>query len=376
MTAPAATAAASEPVVVHGRLALALQEALTAIVRLRAERQPVNDAAAFRAQMTQLLARAEQDARTAGYGTQDVRLAIFAVVAILDESALNTRQPAFADWSRRPLQDELFGGHMAGEWFFQHSEQLLARTDDAHLADVLEVHLLCLLLGFRGRYGTTNDNASLHTITVRLAERIARLRGQPGDLAPSWRPPRDGIVTRDPWLRRLVTGAMLSLLLAIVLWGVYWFTLRGFNTELQAMKAPPMAAPVPAPAAPAPARDVLYDALVANGRWATQDIRFESGKAIVQPESQRVLGDIAGTLQRHADLRIRIEGHTDNVGSPASNLKLSDLRAAAVKTALVSSFGIDGSRISTIGMGDTKPLVPNATADGKALNRRVEIVKQ
>jgi type VI secretion system protein ImpK len=88
-----------------------------------------------------------------GYTSEDVRLAAFAVVALLDESALNARQPALADWARRPLQDELFGGHLAGEWFFQHVEQLLARPDSAALADVLEVHQLVLLLGFRGRYG-------------------------------------------------------------------------------------------------------------------------------------------------------------------------------------------------------------------------------
>src|SRR4029079_19698485 len=70
------------------------------------------------------------------------------------------------------------------------------------------------------------------------------------------------------------------------------------------------------------------------------------------------------------------EGHTDNVGAPASNLTLSDARAAAVKATLVSDFGIDGGRITTKGLGDTKPAAPNTTALGRAQNRRVEIVKQ
>ena len=122
--------------------------------------------------------------------------------------------------------------------------------------------------------------------------------------------------------------------------------------------------------------DVLYDALAAKGRWVTQGILFATGKADVQPESRPVLKEIAGTLKQHADLKILIEGHTDNVGSPASNLALSDARAAAVKTALVSAFGVDGSRITTRGLGDTKPSVPNTTAAGKAQNRRVEVVKQ
>ena len=122
--------------------------------------------------------------------------------------------------------------------------------------------------------------------------------------------------------------------------------------------------------------DVLYDALAANGRWATQGILFETGKADLKPESTPVLKEIASTLKDHADLKILIEGHTDNVGQPASNLALSEARAAAVKTALTTGYGIAAERITTKGFGDTKPSKPNTTPEGKAQNRRVEIVKQ
>jgi outer membrane protein OmpA-like peptidoglycan-associated protein len=122
--------------------------------------------------------------------------------------------------------------------------------------------------------------------------------------------------------------------------------------------------------------DVLYDALAAKGRWVTQGILFATGKSDVQPESRPVLKEIAKTLKEHPDLKVLIEGHTDNVGTPASNLTLSDARAAAVKATLVSDFGVDGSRITTKGLGDTKPSVPNVTAAGRAQNRRVEVVKQ
>lgn len=122
--------------------------------------------------------------------------------------------------------------------------------------------------------------------------------------------------------------------------------------------------------------DVLYDALAAKGRWATLGILFETGKADLKPESTPVLKEIASTLKDHADLKILVEGHTDNVGAAASNLALSEARAAAVKAALVSRHGADGTRITTTGLGDTKPAVPNVTAAGRAQNRRVEIVKQ
>jgi outer membrane protein OmpA-like peptidoglycan-associated protein len=122
--------------------------------------------------------------------------------------------------------------------------------------------------------------------------------------------------------------------------------------------------------------DVLYDALAAKGRWATQGILFATGKADLKPESRPVLKEIASTMKAHPELKILIEGHTDNVGTPASNLTLSDARAAAVKTALVSEFGVEEARMTTKGLGDTKPAVPNATATGRAQNRRVEVVKQ
>lgn len=122
--------------------------------------------------------------------------------------------------------------------------------------------------------------------------------------------------------------------------------------------------------------DVLYDALAAKGRWATQGILFETGKTELRPESRPVLKEIASTMKKYGDLKILIEGHTDNVGSAATNLALSDQRAAAVKAKLVADFALDPSRITTKGLGDTKPSAPNTTAAGRSQNRRVEIVKQ
>jgi type VI secretion system protein ImpK len=216
---------------------LILQELLTATARLRGDRQPVPDAAAFRAQLMELVRRADQEAQSAGYAPADSRLAIFAAVALLDESALNARQPALADWARRPLQEELFGGHMGGEWFFQHVEQLLARHDSPALADLLEVHHLCLLLGFRGRYGT-DDRGALHAIASRLDERVTRMRGALSELVPAWRPPNDAIAGRDPWIRRLAIGLAASVVLAAALWGVAAFSMRGAARSVDALAAP------------------------------------------------------------------------------------------------------------------------------------------
>src|SRR4026208_2383700 len=137
-------------------LALILQEVMTAIVRLRSNRQAVNDANSFRAHMREALKTADNEARRYGYSGDDIQLAIFATVAFLDESILNSRNPLFADWPRKPLQEELFGTHMAGEVFFQHLQKLLSRIDSHEAADVLEVYYLCVLLGFGGRYSMGN----------------------------------------------------------------------------------------------------------------------------------------------------------------------------------------------------------------------------
>ncbi len=120
----------------------------------------------------------------------------------------------------------------------------------------------------------------------------------------------------------------------------------------------------------------LYDALEENGRVATQGIYFDSGSDKIRPESTPTLVEIADMLKEHPDLDLLIEGHTDNVGSPASNLALSDRRAAAVRQVLIDTYKIDGNRLTTQGFGDTVPAKPNTTPEGRQQNRRVELVKK
>ena len=80
-------------------------------------------------------------------------------------------------------------------------------------------------------------------------------------------------------------------------------------------------------------------------------------------------------LQAHPDLKLAVKGHTDNVGTPADNLKLSEARAKAVMAALVKEQGIDAGRLQAKGLGSTKPAAVNTTAEGRQNNRRVELVK-
>ncbi len=120
----------------------------------------------------------------------------------------------------------------------------------------------------------------------------------------------------------------------------------------------------------------LYDALAETGRVATQGIYFDTGKDVIRPESTPTLKEIAAMLSEHTDLLLAIEGHTDNVGTAAANLALSQKRADAVRAALVSEYGIDGSRLTAVGRGQTVPAAPNTTPEGRQQNRRVELVKR
>ncbi len=119
----------------------------------------------------------------------------------------------------------------------------------------------------------------------------------------------------------------------------------------------------------------LYDAIATAGRVATQGIYFDTGSDRIRPESTPTLKEIAAMLGEHPELKLVIEGHTDNVGAAAANQTLSEKRAAAVKVALVESFGVDGARLATKGLGATKPVAPNDTPEGRQNNRRVELVK-
>lgn len=118
----------------------------------------------------------------------------------------------------------------------------------------------------------------------------------------------------------------------------------------------------------------LYAGLNAEGRVAVYGINFETARSAVTPDSETVLTQVRQLLQSHPDLRLKIEGHTDNVGAAAANRTLSQQRAEAVRAWLVRN-GIAESRLTIEGLGDTRPVAANDTEDGRSRNRRVELVR-
>lgn len=221
----------------RGELALGFQELFTVAVRLRGGRQVAADAESFRTQVKHLLGLADQRARAAGYDGETVKLSVYAYIALLDELVLTSSQPMFRDWSRQPLQEEVFGEHMAGENFFRTVHELLGRQDSEAAADLLEVYQLCMLLGFHGRYGHS-DPGGVNTVISQVHAKIRRIRGaEPTDLVPDWQLPshENVVLGRDPWARRLTLMASAAFAVAVLFYILYRMLLASGISNLQTL---------------------------------------------------------------------------------------------------------------------------------------------
>ncbi|HLP73129.1 MAG TPA: OmpA family protein [Bacteroidales bacterium] len=130
------------------------------------------------------------------------------------------------------------------------------------------------------------------------------------------------------------------------------------------------------------AQDVVADAaslsnsLKQTGKVAIYGIYFDTGKSVLKPESDAAVAEIGKLMKSDPSLKIYVVGHTDNAGAYDSNIRLSMDRATAVVNALVTKQSVNVARLKACGNGPTAPVASNDTEEGKALNRRVELVKQ
>jgi outer membrane protein OmpA-like peptidoglycan-associated protein len=163
--------------------------------------------------------------------------------------------------------------------------------------------------------------------------------------------------------------------------GKYRLTIKPEPGQPAAPASPPAAAaapePAPAPAAaPAPVNAAaMTNDLASTGQVTLYGIYFDFDKADIKPESKGQIDEIAKLLTASANLKLRVIGYTDNKGTADHNLKLSQRRADAIVAVLVKDYGVAGNRLSASGVGSAAPVASNDTEEGRAKNRRVELLK-
>ncbi len=143
------------------------------------------------------------------------------------------------------------------------------------------------------------------------------------------------------------------------------------NVQVDVIEAKPMEAGLVTVNAESLAGDITR-----TGHASVYGIYFDTGKAEVKPESDGTLKEIAKLLQQNAALKLHVVGHTDNAGQLASNMDLSHRRADAVVKVLSQTYGIAAARLDAQGVGPLAPVAANDSEEGRAKNRRVELVKQ
>jgi outer membrane protein OmpA-like peptidoglycan-associated protein len=159
---------------------------------------------------------------------------------------------------------------------------------------------------------------------------------------------------------------------------------RGLAREAELAQAPPKPAPVavapakpkpkPAPAkvAPPPAPKPVAVPPRPKRVIVLQGTQFAFDSAELTPEARGILDENAAVLERETDVKVRVEGHTDSIGTEAYNQKLSERRAKAIEEFLISK-GVSADRLEIVGYGPSNPIAPNDTKEGRAMNRRVEM---
>jgi type VI secretion system protein ImpK len=216
------------------RLAMFYEGVLTAIVRVQCGREVVEQADDFRTSMKQALKTIAEQAVKRGYSGEHLEQANFAVVALLDEVVMSSRDKGDSHWAKKSLQEDMFEQRSAGELFFKRLEALRAGRDSEELAEVLEVYYLCLLLGYEGRYAI-GSKAELHLLMDNLRERIERiLSRQPGFSVDAGLPEAPAFrAARISWLRKMQIAAAAVAVFALIAFGVFRWNLNSKLRDLE-----------------------------------------------------------------------------------------------------------------------------------------------
>lgn len=336
----------------------------------------------------------------ANYDAETRQRALYAVSATVDDIAQNLPGQAAdgAEWARRSLVVQAFNENIGGDRFWRLLEDMLARP--AQFADLIELYHACLAAGFEGRYRVSPDGKrQLHEIMASAYAALDHTRGlSQTELAPHWRGQPTPAARVSFWATLALAGAIALgvLLAAFILLRVVLIqtgqpslaALKGINPD-QPLRMSRLAAPPPAQTSARLERIRAFLApeiaqhLVAVEQ-DSQSIRvrttigtlFRSGSDKLEPAAETLFARIGAAIEPERGA-VSVEGHadTDRLASITfpDNFALSKARAEAAAR-IVRDQLTDKARVATEGFGDSQPIAPNATAAGKALNRRVEVV--
>lgn len=369
-------------------LVAAANPLLNLVPRLRQVHHP--DPAGLRETLARAIQTFETKARERGVANEHVIGARYALCTFLDECAANTPWGE-KTWAQISLLVQFHNEAWGGEKFFQLLGKL-AEAPTKHLP-LLELFFIILSLGFEGRYRVLqNGRVQLDAVRERLAQMLAKERGElQRELSPQWqtsvssaKPLREAV---PPW----VVGCVAGLILALGYLSASYALNRQSDPVFSAilgLKVPPPTPTVKPVVAKAPDRlqQLLADE-IRQGKVLVQDLADRSivtarGDLVFEPASATVSPAFAGLLKQIGAAiakvggSVLVRGHSDNQpirsASFPSNWHLSQARAVAVAAALAPS--IPGVKIQTEGRADGDPVASNATAEGRAQNRRVEII--
>lgn len=355
----------------------------------------MDDPATLRNALAQGIRDFSQRAQADAVAPDRIAAARYVLCTLLDEAASDTPWGGGGIWARSSLLTQFHDEAFGGDKVFQLMARL-AQNPKEH-RELLELIYVALTLGFEGRYRVAeNGQAKLDAVRDKLARILREARGPyPTALAENWAVTVKPVRRALSWLPLAASATLAALVLgAVYLWATVSLSQHTdpVFARIQALRmaspwAAAIAAPVNLPSGPARLAPLLAqdagtgllsvrDEAVRSVVVLKGDGLFDSGSSRVSDDRAALISRVAQALSRF-DGTVRITGHTDNQAIRSarfpSNWHLSEERARSVAQLLAAS-GVPPSRLSAEGRADGEPLVPNTTAEQRALNRRVEIL--
>ncbi|MDA8520001.1 DotU family type VI secretion system protein [Acidovorax sp. NCPPB 4044] len=348
------------------------------------------DPAAFQHYLLECIRQFESRAGSSGVPMETIIGARYCICTAIDEAAAQTPWGGSGVWPQYSLLVALHNETWGGEKFFQLLSKLV-QTPQQHI-DLIELMYFCLMLGFEGRYHVIdNGRSQLESLKARLLQVIESTRGdRSGALSIHWKGVQRAAV--PPWsLVPFWVAAVLALLIAFLIFLWFNYRLASRSDELFAaingIRLPKMPTVV-AVAAPKPRlrqflEPEIREGLVEVNDQADRSIVTLRGDGLFDPASTEVKPRYVAVIQRIATAlnevsgKVVVNGYSDNTPIRTarfpSNWHLSQERALAVSAMLQRTI-TEGQRLRSEGRAESDPIAPNTTPEGRALNRRVEIV--